>query len=94
MLLDQATNHIEYLHEHSHPTMEGATQLMTDQDWAGIVHPAFCGLHFDVCLHEGCSAEFMLQYELPGLVNLSDEWHSDATDWRKEFGKLFGKSLV
>ena len=49
-LISHANNSIEYLNNHTHPSMEGATQLMTDPNLAGFIHPSFSEHHMERCL--------------------------------------------
>jgi hypothetical protein len=75
-----------YLHEHAHPTLEGATQ----QRWGlsetqRAFGPHYSQEHLRRGLKWGLSATLLLLQELDALARQSDQWFAEARDVNGEF---------
>lgn len=74
----------EYLNSHVHPTLEGASQLLTNPDMT-VLHPDFSEPHLMRCLEYGCTTEFLLIRETSLLLNLPSEWEEEFNRWWLDF---------
>lgn len=93
MLLSAAQGHMDYLNSHAHPDLEGATDVMGNNDgvldrWHLNIAPSFSLEHLDRLIHTNISAIFLLLFEISRLEDRDQRWQSEYQDWLSRFGAM------
>lgn len=93
-LLNAVRREIVYLHNHSHPTLESATQLMV---WEGdgllpnqlSIYPVMSAVHARRCFRLLNIAAYLLLREEREMFHREQAWLEAAKAWADEFAERF-----